>query len=354
MNHSIFSEGGPYDIHRTGNDEYTLKITLPTDDHGRTARQCPNTECSPGYFKVKNGTGIVGGQEEAFCPYCRHAASPGDFTTPEQERYAKDIVEREAYRGVEKMLGNALGLGPSGSRRIGGGMLSIDLTMKSGPLPSIRRPFEDEIQRTVVCPHCGLDHAVFGMAIWCADCGRDIFLTHVAAELAVISAMLSDVERRRTLLGQRVAARDLENCLEDTVSIFEAVLKSLTTRHLRLRGQADDDVQAFVKKSGMAFQNLDRTAALLLSDFAFDVKSAISPDIFQKLKTTYEKRHPITHNLGVVDRKYIERGLSAEREGREIRVTADEVKSAIDATYDLVRIIYVQLITQPPEQNAGN
>ncbi len=354
MNHSLFSEGGPYNIRRTGHDAYTMKISLPTDEQGRTARQCPNTECSPGYFKVKNGTGIVDGQEEAFCPYCRNKASPGDFTTPEQERYAKDIVEQEAYRGVEKMLGNALGLGSSGSKRIDGGMFSIDLSMKSSPLPSIRRPFEEEIQRTVACPHCGLDHAVFGIAIWCADCGRDIFLTHVEAELAVISAMLSDVERRRTILGQRVAARDLENCLEDTVSIFEAVLKSLTTRHLRLMGKTDDDIQAFVKKSGMAFQNLDRTAALLLSEFAFDVKSAVPPDIFQKLKTTYEKRHPITHNLGVVDRKYIERGLSAEREGREIRVTANEVKTAMDATYDLVRIIYVQLIPQLPEQNSGN
>ena len=353
MNQSMFSEGGPYDIRRTGHDQYTMKITLPTDEYGRTAHQCPNPECSPGYFKVKNGTGIVGGQEEAFCPYCRHSASPGDFTTSEQERYINDIVEREAYKGVEKMLGNALGLGPSGSRRIGGGMLSIDLTMKSSPLPSIRRPFEEEIQRTVVCPHCGLDHAVFGIAIWCADCGKDIFLTHVEAELAVISAMLSDVERRRAILGQRVAARDLENCLEDTVSIFEAVLKAITARNLRNNGKSDEDIQTFAKRSGTTFQSLDRTATLLLSEFALDVKTAFSPDVFQSLKNTYEKRHPITHNLGVVDRKYIERGLSAEREGREIRVTSNEVKKAIDATQDLVRLIYAHLIPQQDEKNSG-
>jgi hypothetical protein len=46
---------------------------------------------------------------------------------------------------------------------------------------------------------------------------------------------------------------------------------------------------------------------------------------FRELVHTFEKRHPITHNLGVIDRKYLERMRSAEHEGREVMVTPDEI-----------------------------
>ncbi len=100
----------------------------------------------------------------------------------------------------------------------------MEMTYKPGHPPSVRKPFEEEIQRDVVCPHCGLDHVVFGLATWCGDCGRDIFLTHVRAEYGVVQKMLGDVVRRQEELGPRVGARDIDNALEDVVSIYEATL----------------------------------------------------------------------------------------------------------------------------------
>ena len=50
-----------------------------------------------------------------------------------------------------------------------------------------------------------------------------------------------------------------------------------------------------------------------------------------------EKRHPITHNLGVVDKKYIERARTAEKEGREILVTVEEISKAIDSSLAVFR-----------------
>jgi len=43
--------------------------------------------------------------------------------------------------------------------------------------------------------------------------------------------MLADIPRRRENLGRRIAAKDRKNCLEDTVSIFEAVLRALVRRY---------------------------------------------------------------------------------------------------------------------------
>lgn len=93
MSNSIFKEGGPHKIKRIGVDKYQMNFSLPTDSDGRLARECPSGNCSPGYFKVKPGTGITEGHETAFCPYCRFSSEPNDFATKEQVRYAKDLVE---------------------------------------------------------------------------------------------------------------------------------------------------------------------------------------------------------------------------------------------------------------------
>jgi hypothetical protein len=41
------------------------------------------------------------------------------------------------------------------------------------------------------------------------------------------------------------------------------------------------------------------------------------------------KKHPITHNAGVADRKYISKIKSGESEGREVYDTAQEVEQPV-------------------------
>lgn len=344
MTDSLFREGGPLNTRKTGADEYRMSITLPTDARGHVGRECPSESCAPGYFKVKNGTGITGGQTVAYCPYCRRAAEPSDFTSESQIQYAKDLVLREATAGISRAFEKALGLGPSRRKRFGGGFLSMELSYKPGTLPHVRPPLEDELRRDVVCPTCTLEHAVFGLAIWCPDCGNDIFMTHVAAECASLTASLADVERRRELLGARVAARDIENGLEDVVSVFEATLASILRHALAARGTAADELTTlFDKKVRNGLQNLDRARELYRDHLAVDLARDIPPDDLQFLRATFEKRHPITHNLGLVDRKYLRRAESEELEGRDVRVTAADVGRAIDLTVKVVGDAYREI-----------
>ena len=324
MGDRIFREGGPHHIKRLRGDDYSMTVSIPTDSDGRMARECPNGECSPGFFKVTPGTGIADEQVSAYCPYCRHEGEPNDFTTQEQLRYAKDLVLNEAQKGVQSMFQDALGLGPSGKRKLGGGFLSIEMSFKPGTLPPVRRPFEDEVRRDVVCPHCGLDQTVFGLATWCADCGEDIFMAHVAGELAVTRAMLGDVDRREEALGKRVAAKDLENCLEDAVSIFEAAVRAVVRRGLAQRGFSREEVEGRFKKLGNAFQSVPRTRQHLSELFDIRIEDG---SLWVQMSQAFEKRHPIAHNLGVVDRKYLERIQQAEREGREVRIASSEINA---------------------------
>ena len=348
MSDKLFREGGPHNVRKTGPDQYSMNVSLPKDEDGRTARECPNEECSPGYFKVKSGTGITDGQEIAYCPYCRNQAEPSDFTTKEQLRYAKDLVLREAHEGIENMLKSALGLDSSGKKKIGGGFLSIEMSMKPGSKPSVRRPFEEEVKRDVICPSCGLDQSVYGLATWCADCGQDIFLTHVEAELSVVRSMFGDVERRRELLGTRVAAKDLENCLEDTVSIFEAVLRVLMKRYQRQVGMTEEEADNFFKKIGNAFQSVVRSQDVFSTTIGIPLFSESSTDEVDKLAHIFEKRHPITHNLGVVDKKYIEKARTAEEEGKEVLVSARDIEHAITISMKTFSSLHKRMFAASP------
>lgn len=336
----LFPEGGPHNIRNTGADTYEMTVQIPKGDDGRVARECTDAECSPGYFKILPGTGITEDHELAYCPYCRASAPPQQFVTEEQIRYAKDLLAREAMGGVERMMKSALGLGASGKKMLGGGLFSIEMSLKSSPKPTVRRPFEEEVRRDLVCPKCGLNHSVYGLAVWCPDCGEDIFLTHVFAEVSVVRAMLSDVARRRELLGVRVAAKDIENCLEDTVSIMEAVLRALVRRALLQRGTDNAGVERYFRKLGNAFQNLERTRDILLNEFGIDISEALSVKALGDIAATFEKRHPITHNLGVIDKKYLQRARTIEDEGKEVLVVDTEVEAALEAVVTLSGFVH--------------
>jgi hypothetical protein len=130
MSYEIFREGGPLNAKRTGRDQYEMRVSLPKGADGRTARECPNQDCSPGYFKVTGGTGVKGPQAVAYCPYCQKTAKPSDFHTKEQIRYAEQLVKREAMIGMDRAVREALGMGHSGKRRLVDGLIKVDMEIK--------------------------------------------------------------------------------------------------------------------------------------------------------------------------------------------------------------------------------
>ena len=339
----LFKPGGPHNIKRIGPNQYSMSIAVPKDADGMIARECPSALCSPAYFKVKPGTGVTGGQTEAFCPYCHHRDEPNNFTTKAQIEYAKQIARQEAMNGVDQAIKNALDLGPSGEKTIGGGLISFTISYKPGQRPHIWRPFEEALRRDLTCPKCTLDHAVFGIATWCPDCGSDIFLVHVAKEYQVVKLILSDVENRRARLGARVAARDIENALEDTVSIFEAVLRATTRRHLRAALSSEETEETLRKRIANKFQSIALAADVAQQEFGISLFSALDSDEYETLKLIFEKRHPITHNLGIVDRKYLERVASGELEGRDVHVSVEEVSQAIELCIKVLSDFYLKV-----------
>ena len=80
----------------------------------------------------------------------------------------------------------------------------------------------------------------------------------------------------------------------------------------------------------------------------------IQADVLNKLDHLFQKRHPITHNIGVIDRKYLERIRTGEQEGKEVRVTRNEVLVATDTVFEVLENFHLHLFHDATEAQSGN
>lgn len=80
---------------------------------------------------------------------------------------------------------------------------------------------------------------------------------------------------------------------------------------------------------------------------AIDIFETVPPERVEMLQRIFQKRHPITHNLGVVDKKYLERLRSADREGREVLVNSEEINEVLSIVNDVVTQLHARLFGTP-------
>jgi hypothetical protein len=100
---------------------------------------------------------------------------------------------------------------------------------------------------------------------------------------------------------------------------------------------------------------VQRAAELINAEIDVFLFDGILESQVEFLARVFEKRHPITHNLGVVDRKYIDKAQTAEREGREIFVSAREIEEALEISLAVFRSLLKRLfaLSTDPAMNAG-
>lgn len=334
-----FGRGGSFHAPVGSAGSHEMSIPLHPDSQGMVGRECPSRHCSPGYFKVNPGSGLSKTQESVFCPYCR-ATWPGRlFHTDKQLAYARELLAQKTVLGIHRAFRDAIG---AGGKTLGGSFLAIRISVSTPVLHASEPPHEEELQREIQCPSCGSEHAVFGVAIWCPASGSDVFLEHVRGEFAVIQIILAAVGTRRAELGARVAAKDTENALEDVVSIFEAVMKIVIRRSLELRNVGPLEVPDRIRSIGNSFQNVESGAREFQKDTGMDLFEDAADKAV--LDAAFTKRHPHTHNLSIVDRRYLERVRSGALEGRELRFTSTEVIAAIESAQRVTSCAYKRCI----------
>lgn len=300
-------------LRRLGNK---IHIDIPTDEKGLTGRQCPNKSCNQ-FFKIKCGTGIKGDDLPCHCPYCGHTAIQFEFTTEDQLEYAKSVAARRITDAIFKDLKKfEFNLKPKSSFSIG-----MSLKVKRPHVSAIKNYQEEELETEVVCSNCGLHYAIYGAFAYCPDCSVHNSFQILEQNFHLIEKQLLLAERE----GGELEHQLVEDSLENAVAAFDAFGRK-NCEFFAKRNSPKVDF------SRISFQNLESAKKKLLSAINLDISSFLSGTEWQELSKSFQKRHVLSHKLGIVDQEYIDKtGDASVQAGRKLRITASEVLAILSS-----------------------
>jgi hypothetical protein len=300
-----------------------FSIQIRADEDGYLGRECPVEECL-GYFKITPGTGIKDAAP-CHCPYCGHSGENRTFFTQEQIEYARSVVMRKVTEAIHKDLKSLeFEQKPQGMFGIGISMRVKEAT----PLP-IRYYREKQLETEIVCENCTLRYAIYGVFGWCPDCGvhNSIQILIKNLELAkkeLALANAADTELANHLIG---------DALENVVSTFDGFSREICSQ----------------KSADIRFQNIAGARHRVQEAFGFDFADSLSPDQWICACRVFQKRHLLAHKMGVIVADYLQKANDPGAVvGRKIRVTHDEVNSAISVVEVLARRLFAGVLPPAP------
>ncbi len=164
----------------------------------------------------------------------------------------------------------------------------------------------------------------------------DTLLWHLdstAREIRVFLEMPDDILAR---LDARSQEKLRENALEDVVSFWEGYLKALYRYAIRRRYVPEQAAQMEMH-IGTTFQRLMGATERFAKDLGIDLLAELAPDDIEVLTRVFNKRHVLTHNLGLADEKFLAHTHLEEQVGQEIDVTREETLHALDLVNQVLR-----------------
>jgi hypothetical protein len=233
-------------------DGFTLTVSMPTGDDGLLPLVCP---VEPDHqFKVRVIQSSGGSPSDCHCPYCGHTAPTWDFMPAQMARVqeaAAGFGEQYLQQIFSDMLGDV-------ARRNSG------LSYRPGTLPPTRSLPAYEIEptrRSMTCLQCGETFAVYGLAIYCPECGQLAPQQQFAELVRVQRDRLAALERldddiRRELEEAGVFTINYEGTFKDGFTALETYLKNRFDR---------EATNVTKQPSSTTFQRLDDTNALYVA-----------------------------------------------------------------------------------------
>ncbi len=300
-----------------------FSISIPHDEDGLIGRECPVPECES-YFKIQPGTGLKGENLPCHCPYCGHAAGPDKFFTKAQVEYAQSVVLNQVTGALLKDLKSLeFNHRPRGAFGIG-----ISMKVTGQPTP-IRYYREKQLETEVVCEQCALRYMIYGVFGFCPDCGEHNSLQILDKNLELVLKMLDMASSAEGEMLNRM----VENSLEDCVSAFDGFGREVCRLHAN---KATDPAKA----ERVSFQNLQGAKDNLNSLFNFDLAAGLSHEEWEGVVRGFQKRHLLSHTMGVVDDDYIRKSGDVQAvTGRKISIDADEVRELIQIVGKFARYV---------------
>jgi len=169
------------------------------------------------------------------------------------------------------------------------------------------------------CPSCGADYIVYQAFESCPACKEEQNHHIFKKNLELVGKQLELAQTITTELHQLL----IENSLEDLVSTFDGFARRLTDK-------AKDKASKPDKVGYLSFQNLKKARKDVKQLFGFDLSTPLEQERWYQANDSFQKRHLLTHNLGLVDEAYIEKSKNKTAVvGERIVIEQTEVNDLI-------------------------
>lgn len=171
----------PRGVHLESRDRsgFRLGVAMPVGGDGLWPMRCPKHP-EDHFFKIEvtqksdDDEDFEPEDSRLYCPYCGHGADLWDFA-PEQHARLMAAATAAAEQYTASMLDEMLGKAFGGRSRFSSRRSGISIEFKPGNPPhrrSLPEPGEvKETRRTMQCQACEEVVAVYGLAIYCPNCG---------------------------------------------------------------------------------------------------------------------------------------------------------------------------------------
>lgn len=322
---------------KTTPDGFSASVSLPTDGEGFVGREC--SSCAS-FFKVKTeDLSPVGDTEPMWCPYCGEERSGREaFQTAAQTARINEAIEAMAEQYVHEALA---GFGRDLERMNRPGA-PVTFKMNRQPAPPMRtlpEYVEDEVRKTIDCPKCGRQHAVYGASAFCPFCGAlpslDTALDALSRARQMLALEDAVPDELRAEVGAQgvfdaLAADAIKNC----VTLFETVARE--------RFQSVVGADAIVRAAGGkgVFQRLDDLDQMYAQHVGFAISSLVPHDVWTRTKVSFQQRHVLTHLGGIVDQRFLDAVPGSPlRVGRRLVIARADAAATIDDVEMLIRAV---------------
>jgi hypothetical protein len=199
--------------------------------------------------------------------------------------------------------------------------IGISLKLKESTPKPIRYYREKELETEVVCDSCTLSYAIYGVFGWCPDCGVRNSVQILMKNLELSKKELAFAESAE----KELAAHLIGDVLENVVSALDGFGREICHR----------------KAIDIRFQNLVGARQKLHEILGFDFADVLTSNEWQCACRVFQKRHLLAHKMGVMDEDYVQKANDPDAvAGRKVRVTHEEVTSAISIVEKLGRRLF--------------
>jgi hypothetical protein len=300
----------------------SFSVPIQPDEGGFIGRECPEPACE-GYFKIECGTGLKGKGLPCHCPYCGHTAGHDQFGTKEQIEYAKSVAMRKITDAIHKDLKQMeFESKPKGAFGIG-----FSLKVEPGRPVPIRYYREKQLETEVVCSSCTLHYSIYGVFAFCPDCGQHNSLQILDRNLQVVTKMLN----LAATLDGALANALVDNALEDCVSSFDGYGREVCRIYAKDSAEPANAVN-------VSFQSLEGARKNVTRLFSVDLASGLDFDEWQTAIRLFQKRHLLSHKMGIVDNEYVRKSGDANSvPGRKVKIGSEDVRALIPVVAKLAR-----------------